>query len=513
MRTLENAPDAVASIIRPVHLALQELGQREVDGHERSAIFAALQLATASLTTLIDATDTIAIGNHARVARAEVAMQYLKYLSGAEARALIEQNALNIEQILAELDKDTSLAATTLGLYADAMADFVSISGGSEKERRLGIAIDAMQASELFPENGSSPTRAADRAVMTRIFSEYYGADRDVAINRAVRYGWEAISMMLPDPTSFTIDLPATYLVLGNSLSKLGWDRAGSLRQSKQAYELGLEVCDATATPDLYRTLSNNFAWVQELIDTTNIELPESENADRFTAAIQRQLDQGDMDGGIRMCKRALGWSWTLQPAPNVRTATFHGLMAQLLEAQSVEAAMAHRRAELAISYANAESSAFQGAIAHCLAELDAALKRTGFAGRDAVLTGADTCIRDAVIPFQDGWEKLARGEAIEAADDFQRALAAYPFHPYSLYGLGAGKTHTGHLAEAQALLNEALTYIPDMPDARLYRAQIFAQENQLDLAIEDLDVVLKTQPDNSVALELKAQYLTQVES
>ena len=68
------------------------------------------------------------------------------------------------------------------------------------------------------------------------------------------------------------------------------------------------------------------------------------------------------------------------------------------------------------------------------------------------------------------GYLNLARGETDQAKIAFRRLLALDPYHPRALLALARIALEEGDMGGANALLDRALTFYPDFPEARSLR-------------------------------------------
>ncbi len=100
----------------------------------------------------------------------------------------------------------------------------------------------------------------------------------------------------------------------------------------------------------------------------------------------------------------------------------------------------------------------------------------------------------------------LSQRRYAEADAVLTRGVAANPNHPMLLKVAAVAKYQLGDLGQAAALLGQALQYMPRDTQTRLERAGLLVQLRRIDEARAELDEVLRLDPGNGPARQLRAQ-------
>jgi tetratricopeptide (TPR) repeat protein len=99
------------------------------------------------------------------------------------------------------------------------------------------------------------------------------------------------------------------------------------------------------------------------------------------------------------------------------------------------------------------------------------------------------------------GAQAMQRGNAADAEQDFQRAIASAPHSADAYLGLGMAQLREGKLDAAAQSLAKASELKPEIPSAHMFRGIALFEMNSFDAAIDQLKEEIKLQPKNSEAL------------
>lgn len=123
----------------------------------------------------------------------------------------------------------------------------------------------------------------------------------------------------------------------------------------------------------------------------------------------------------------------------------------------------------------------------------------------DEVLTADEKNIQGLYLR---GRLRLAEYKAEDAAGDFSQVLKARPGYAPAYFYLGLSHYKMSDMALAIMELKKASQLAPDLPNARILLARIYAQEQQYNDAAAVLDEILTEQPQNYQALDLQGKIL-----
>ncbi len=92
----------------------------------------------------------------------------------------------------------------------------------------------------------------------------------------------------------------------------------------------------------------------------------------------------------------------------------------------------------------------------------------------------------------------LAEGRRDAALDDYDRALALVPSHPYALAEAGWVHLEAGRPERARGFAETALAYDLDNAAARVLRGEVLYRDERLDDALEDFEAAAARRPDDA---------------
>ena len=119
-----------------------------------------------------------------------------------------------------------------------------------------------------------------------------------------------------------------------------------------------------------------------------------------------------------------------------------------------------------------------------------------------SVLSEASTIhIKAAVAAYDAASAALNRKESEAAITQFRQAIEIEPTFTGAYEGLVRAYLDMGNRLEAAAVITQLLEIDPDLNNSRLLLAQILMEQKQMERALAQFSIVLKSDPANADAL------------
>ena len=391
-------------------------------------------------------------------------------------------------------------------LLAEAMV--LSIGHGQEgfeKEQRIKRALGILRAAEYLAAGQDVPMlRARVHEAFSRVLGERFSGDRDANLLEAIRLGQRALPVFRQAQTQSPLRYASLQVHLGNCYMKLDGPRSRWLEEGLAAYKDGLDSVDSKQAPRLYSVLMRNMTMVEALIAEKNSMLPEKEMMGRFGAKLQFALDHGDIEGAEAAAWDTLRWAWSRSRTPNVWVAEAHKLFGSLLlHRGDAGHACDHFYSATALLFALAEpggpqQAALLGGARQLLGE---AMEHLGQAELTEELSSqADGAFIAARQHCARG-SQLVAGDAKAAYDEFNQAIALFPYDPLALFYRGAVSMNLSNPEAALHDFDGALSLQPQNVATLVNRAVVKTELGDTEGALADYASALDIDPENLFAL------------